>query len=284
MSPAARLRAAMAQGLVLAPGAYDAMTARIAARAGFGAVYLGGNALGISRAKGQPFVTLTETVQATAAIAAAGAVGVIVDGGAGFGESQHVLGAVRELEAAGAAAIHIDDQPYPKRAAYHRGQGALEDAEVVAHKIGVAVRARRNKDTLIMARTDALRVSKNLDEAIARARRCVAAGAEAIMMLDLGLHDAAAVRASLPGTPIVWIGGVHPPVPTRDDLAAAGFSLAVYPFNGVAAVAAATADLWRSLAETGRINQSPELLARMRGETLALVDMQERWDIEDEQP
>jgi methylisocitrate lyase len=274
----------MARGLVLAPGAYDALTARVAQRAGFEALYLGGNALGISRGKGQPFVTLTETVQATAALSSAGDAAVIVDAGAGFGESQHVLGAVRELEAAGAAAIHIDDQPYPKRAAYHRGKGALEDVDVTAHKLATAVRARRDKDTLIIARTDALRVSKNLDEAVARARCYVEAGAEALMVLDLTPADAGAVCSALPSTPLVWIGGVHTPVPTRDELAAVGFSIAVYPFNGVAAVAAASADLWRSLADTGAINQSANLLARMRGETVALVDMQERWDIEDEQP
>jgi 2-methylisocitrate lyase-like PEP mutase family enzyme len=278
----ARLRRQLATGdLVLAPGAYDPLTARIVERAGFDAVYLGGNALGLSLGKGQPFVTLTETVRAVAAIAATTEAAVIVDAGAGFGEAQHVHGAVRELEGAGAAALHIDDQPYPKRASYHRGQGALAPVAEVARKLAVAVAARRDPNLLIIARTDALRVTKSVDETLARSRDLIAAGAQALMVLDLGPDQAARFREAFPSTFLVWIGGVVAPVPTRDQLAAAGFALAVYPFNTLAAVASSVADLWRGLAQDGAVNQSDALLTRMRGETLALADLQPRWDIED---
>ncbi len=278
----ARLRTRIKDGgIVLSPGAYDALTARIVERAGFDTVYLGGNALGLSLGKGQPFVTLTETARAVSAIVATTDAAVVVDAGAGFGEAQHVHGAVRELEAVGAAAIHIDDQPYPKRAGYHRGHGALAHLDEAVRKITVAAAARRDPNLLIIARTDALRVTKSLDETLTRSRALIDAGAEALMVLDLGPEQAARFRKAFPSTPLVWIGGVTAPIPTSDQLAAAGFALAVYPFNTVAAVTASVADLWRGLATRGAVDQSADFLARMRGETLALADLQTFWDIED---
>src|SRR5687768_8095326 len=111
--------------ITAAPGVHDPLTARIAEQAGHGALYLGGNAMALGLGKGQPFITLTETTQITARVTATSSLPVLVDAGAGFGEPAHLYIAVREIEAAGAAGLHIDDQPYPKLAAYHRGQGSL---------------------------------------------------------------------------------------------------------------------------------------------------------------
>ncbi len=268
-------------GIVAAPGVHDALTARIAERAGHGAVYLGGNALAMGLGKGQPFVTLTETAEVTARIARTVDIPVLVDAGAGFGEPGHLHIAVREIEAAGAAGLHIDDQPYPKRAGYHRGQGALVSAGDMATRLRTAVAARRDPGFTIVARTDALRVTKSIEETIARCAGYVEAGADALMVLDLGPGDAARFRKVFPETPLVWIGGVVPPVPNLSELAAAGFVLACYPFNGVALIATRLGDLWTGLAADGAILQPDEELARARSETLALVDMQRFWDIED---
>jgi methylisocitrate lyase len=278
---AAKLRIRLAaRGLLAAPGAYDALSARIVERSGFEAVYLGGNALGLGLGKGQPFVTLTETAEVATRIARTVEIPLIVDAGAGFGGPAHVHLAVRELEAAGAAALHIDDQPYPKEPGYHRGEGRLAPAEDVATRLRVAAAARRSAETLVIARTDALRVARSLDETIARARAYAAAGADALMVLDLGCEQASTIKATVPHLPLVWIGGVAAPVPTLDELGAAGFSLALYPFSAVAAVSAALADLWRELKSDGVIRQSPELLARARRETLEIVRMQEAFDVE----
>ncbi len=268
-------------GIVAAPGVHDALTARIAERAGHSAVYLGGNALGLGLGKGQPFVTLTETVEVTARIARTVGIPVLVDAGAGFGEPGHLHIAVREIEAAGAAGLHIDDQPYPKRAGYHRGQGALVSAEDMCERLRTAVAARRDPRFAIVARTDALRVTKSIEETIVRCADYVGAGADALMVLDLGPGDAARFREAYPGTPLVWIGGVVPPVPSLSELEAAGFALACYPFNGVALIATRLGDLWARLAADGTIGQPDKELTRARGETLALVDMQRFWDIED---
>ena len=266
--------------IVTAPGVHDALTARIAERAGFEAIYLGGNALGLSLGKGQPFVTLTDTAEATARITAAVDPPLIVDIGCGFGEAAHVRGAVRTVEAAGAAAIHLDDQPYPKRAAYHRGEGTLASITETTGKLAVAAAARRDPATLLIARTDALRVTGSLDEVISRGRAFAEAGAEALLVLDLDAQRARAIRAALPDLPLVWIGGVSHPIPSRADLADAGIALALYPFNTAAAVTASVGALMATLKADGVIDQSDDLLRAMRAETLALVDMQSAWAIE----
>ena len=284
MTPGAALRRRLLPGACLpAPGVHDALSARIAEAAGAPALYLGGNALGLSLGKGQPFVTATETVEALARINRVVAAPVIVDMGAGFGDAPHVHFNVRDIEAAGAAAIHIDDQPYPKPAGYHRGRGRLDSVAHTEAKLSVAARARRTPDMMIIARTDALRVTGSLDEAITRGRAFSEAGAEALMILDLTPERAAAVRQALPGLPLVWIGGVAPPIPALDELTAAGFAMALYPFNGVAAVTTGLNDLWRGLMGSGRITQSPELLQRAREETVSVVDLATAWAIEDNQ-
>lgn len=269
-------------GCLPAPGVHDGLGARLATDAGALALYLGGNALGLALGKGQPFVTVTETSDAVRRVRAVTEASLIVDAGAGFGDPAHVRVAVRELEAAGADAIHIDDQPYPKPAAYHRGAGRLADTAVAAARLQVAARARRTPRMVLIARTDALRVTGSLDEAITRGRAFVAAGAEALMILDLTPDQAAAVTASLPGTPLVWIGGVAAPIPTVEDLARAGFALALYPFNGVAAATVALNDLWRGFFRDGTPGQTAEFLARARRETTEAADLAAAWAIEDE--
>ncbi|WP_313807469.1 isocitrate lyase/PEP mutase family protein [Sphingobium sp.] len=277
-----RLRALLASGrLATAPGVADVLSARIAARAGHDALYLGGNAMALGVGKGQPFLTLTETVELTARVARSVDQPLVVDAGAGFGNLAHLHGAVRELEGAGAAAIHIDDQPYPKRAAYHRGQGTLVSTEAMAARIRTACAAR--SDMLIFARSDALRVSGSVDEAIARCRAYAETGADGLILLDLDPERVRLVRAAVPQLPLIWIGGVVPPIPSVTELEAAGFALALYPFNGVAAVTAVLADLWQGLKATGRIGQPDELLVRARKETLEIVDMPSFWAIEEDE-
>jgi methylisocitrate lyase len=264
-----------------APGVHDSLSARIAARAGHRALYLGGNAMALGLGKGQPFLTLTETAEIVARVTRATDLPTLVDAGAGFGEPEHLDLAVRDLEAAGAAGLHIDDQPYPKRAAYHRGLGSLVTLDLMAARLAAAVAARHNPDMLIVARTDALRVTKSLDETIARCCAYVGAGADALMVLDLGPEQAGAVREACPETPLLWIGGVVPPVPTLGQLDAAGFRLACYPFNGIAAVSTALADLWQGLADTGAIDQTDETLSRARADMVDLADLRRAWEIED---
>jgi 2-methylisocitrate lyase-like PEP mutase family enzyme len=276
-----RLRSLLAEDrLIAAPGATDAFTARLIESLGFPAIYLGGNAIGLHLAAGQPLVTLTETVDCARQVLGAIEVPLIVDAGAGFGEPAHTHRAVRELERAGIAAIHIDDQPYPKRARYHVGQGGLAPMEEVAGKLAIACEARRSKDFLIFARTDALRVTGSLDETIARCRAYVAAGVDGLMVLDLAPADAAAVRQAVPDVPLAWFVSPATPPPPLAELAAAGFKLALYPFNTVAAIAEAVINTWTTLRDTGALAQSPAMLSHLRNSVQELIGMKTYWDIE----
>lgn len=281
-TPGTRLRRLLSRPETLvAPGAADPFTARIIERAGFEAVYLGGNALGLSLAQGQPMLTLSETVDGTAKIARVVQVPLIVDAGAGFGDPAHVNRTVREIESAGAAALHIDDQPYPKRPSYHRGSGGLAPLATAVARLSVAVRARRDPDFVIIARTDSLRVTGLLDVAIERTRAYAETGIDGLMVLDLKPEDISAVQSAVPGLPLIWIGGVVPPIPNITMLRAAGFAIALYPFNTIAAVAEAVTSLWAHMSNTGDIPQSDALLLRMRGELQDIIGMQAYWDIED---
>jgi methylisocitrate lyase len=281
MSAGSGLRALLkAGGLIAAPGAIDALTARIIAAQGFSAIYLGGNAIGLHLGVGQPFVTLTETVECARQIVGAVGVPLIVDAGAGFGDAAHVHRATRELERAGVAAIHIDDQPYPKRAHYHLGKGELAPVSETVAKLEAALAARRDPDLLIFARTDALRVTRSIEETIARCHTYADAGADALMVLDLSADDLARIRDRLPDVPLAWF--VSPPMSTTNlkILEDSGFKLALFPFNTVAAIVEAVTAIWASLRADGAVPQTAEQLASLRHSVQELIGMDAYWAIE----
>src|SRR5579863_2781919 len=170
MTQAARLRELLRQdGMVVAPGAYDCITARLIEHAGFAAVYMTG--AGTAATLGYPdfgLVTMTEMVGNAGRIAAAVDLPVIADADTGYGNELNVVRTVREYEQAGVAGIHIEDQGFPKKC------GHLDDKEIVPRedwlaKIRAAAASRRNPDFLIIARTDARAVA-GFDEAVARQR------------------------------------------------------------------------------------------------------------------
>jgi 2-methylisocitrate lyase-like PEP mutase family enzyme len=276
-----KLRALMAGGdLIAAPGAFDPFTARIIESIGFPAVYLGGNAIGLHLCAGQPMVTLTETVECARQVLGAIDAPLIVDAGAGFGEPAHTHRAVRELERAGIAAIHIDDQPYPKRAHYHAGQGGLAAVDEVVQRLTVAIEARRNPEFLIFARTDALRVTRSIDQTTERCRAYAEAGVDALMVLDLAPEQVAAVRRELPKIPLAWFVSPSIQAPSLQELQAAGFKLALYPFNTIAAITEAVTATWSALREHGRLQQSSVTLGQLRDSVQHLIGMPAYWEIE----
>ena len=279
-SGAALLRDQLAGGaFIVAPGVCDPYTARIVEQLGFQMLYLGGNALGLQLAIGQPFVTLTETADAIHRIGRVVAAGIIADAGAGFGDAAHAAVAMRALAHAGAAAIHIDDQVYPKRAHYHRGRGRLEQAGIVAQKLR-AMHDSAPKGPLLIARTDALRVTGSLEDAIERGQRYRDAGAEALLVLDMGLDEAARVARAIPGLPLVWMGGIAEPVPTVAQLQNAGYVMALYPFNTIGAISEAVTAVWRDMASSGRPAQPARPAAQTVAAALDVIGLQSAWTIE----
>ena len=231
MTAGQRLRQAISdRRALLVPGAANALTARIIEDQGFEAIYLTGAGLANTEL-GVPdigLVSLTEVARATAAIAGATTLPLIVDADTGFGNAINVAHAVRTLERAGAAAIQLEDQTFPKRCGHFAGKELIPGAEMVG-KVKAAVDARSSADCLVIARTDA-RAVEGLEAAIARAESYAEAGADATFVeAPESLAELAEIprRLGVPQVANMVVGGKTPLV-TRDELAAMGFGLVLY--------------------------------------------------------
>ncbi len=177
---ARKLRAALADHTVVAPGAFNAMTARAIERAGFEAVYLSGAALANSQL-GVPDVgltTLSEAAWHATRCAAVTTLPIIADADTGYGGPENAARTVEELERAGLAGLHLEDQEFPKRCGHLAGK-TLVPAGEFCEKVAAAAAARRDPDFLIIARTDARGVT-GYDDAVARAQAYLEAGADMI--------------------------------------------------------------------------------------------------------
>ncbi len=197
--PGRRLRDAMGQDVVVAPGAFNALVARAVAAAGFEACYISGGAT--ANVAGYPdigLITLTEMCRTIREVAQASGLPVVVDADTGYGEVECVVRTVVEYERAGAAALHIEDQVFPKRCGHLDGK-ELIPARDMADKIEAAARSRRSADLVVIARTDARSVA-GLDDAIDRANLYREAGADAIFPEGLEHEDEfAAFAQASPG-------------------------------------------------------------------------------------
>jgi 2-methylisocitrate lyase-like PEP mutase family enzyme len=241
MSNASKLRELLRQdGMVIAPGAYDCITARMIAQAGFSAVYMTG--AGTAASLGYPdygLVTMSEMVENAGRIAAAVTVPVIADADTGYGNELNVVRTVREYEQRGVAGIHIEDQSFPKKCGHLENKVIIPLEDYVA-KIRAAVSAKRDRDFLLIARTDA-RAVLGFDEAIRRANASIDAGADmAFVEAPQSMEEVTAVPRLVRGPCLlnmVWRGKT-PDVPI-DDAQAMGYKLAILPvllFNAVVGV------------------------------------------------
>jgi len=230
-TPARKLRELLAgPDLVRAPGAYDGITARLIEQAGFPAVYMTG--AGTSAAHGYPdygLLTLTEMVDQAALIARAVSVPVISDADTGYGNELNVTRAVREFEARGVAAIHIEDQVSPKRCGHLDGKEVVSEAAFVS-KIRAAVTARRDPDFIIIARTDSNAVL-GFEAAVSRVNAALTVGADmAFLEAPKTLEEVAAIPKLVKGPCLLNVvpGGKTPRV-EPEQAQAMGFRLAIYP-------------------------------------------------------
>lgn len=177
--PGCWLRRSMSKGLVLAPGAFDALVARAVGRAGFEAVYISGGAT--ANVAGYPdigLISLTEMCRTIREISRASGLPTIVDADTGYGEVESVIRTTVEYERAGAAAMHIEDQVFPKRCGHLEGK-ELISIDAMCEKIAAAAAHRVTKDFILIARTDAAGVD-GFDAAVERANAYRAAGADVI--------------------------------------------------------------------------------------------------------
>jgi 2-methylisocitrate lyase-like PEP mutase family enzyme len=235
------------RGLVV-PGAADALAARVIASLGFEAVYVTG--AGVTNALlGLPdlgFISLPELAQQTAAIRDAVDLPIIVDADTGFGNPLNVRRAVRVLERAGANAIQIEDQVFPKRCGHFGGKQVIPVAEMTA-KIKAAVDARRDSDFLIVARTDA-RAGHGFDAAIDRAAKWIEAGADVTFVEAPETLDEVRRIPSLLRAPqiINLVPGGKTPIVSAAELASMGYAMVLY---ANAALQGAIAGMQTALAE-----------------------------------
>jgi 2-methylisocitrate lyase-like PEP mutase family enzyme len=217
-------------GMTIAPGAYDAIGARLIEQAGFAAVYMTG--AGTSAAHGYPdfgLLTMSEMVENAAVMARSIAVPLIADADTGYGNELNVTRTVREYEARGVAGVHIEDQVAPKRCGHLDGKEVVSREEFVS-KIRAAVEARRSQDFVVIARTDS-RAMISLDEAIARANAALEAGADiAFVEATQSVEEAAAVPKRVRGPCLLnVVPGGRTPVTNLRDAEAMGYKLAILP-------------------------------------------------------
>ena len=216
--------------IIVAPGVFNPAVALLAERMGFQAVYLSGAALTGSLAMPDlGIITLTELSMFTSYISRVISIPVIVDADTGFGEVINVQRTVRELEAAGAAAIQIEDQVLPKKCGHLSGKKLIPPEEMVK-KIIAAVEARK-KNTVISARTDA-RAVEGLEAAVERAKLYVEAGADVIFPEALrSLEEFKAFAKALPGVPLLanMTEFGKTPYLTVDQFREAGYKIVIFP-------------------------------------------------------
>ena len=252
MTNAATLRARLQEPeLIVAPGVYDGLTARIAEAAGFGTLYMTG--AGTAAARGFPdygLLTMSEMVENAGVIARSVSVPLIADADTGFGNELNVTRTVREYEQRGVAGIHIEDQVAPKKCGHLDGKELVSRDEFIA-KIRAAAAARSDANFVVIARTDA-RAVVGLDEAVWRANAALDAGADiAFVEAAHGLDEVAAVPRLVHGPCLLNIvrGGKTPDVGLR-DIAEMGYRVAILPSLLIGAVIESCDHVLKSLRDT----------------------------------
>ena len=246
----------------LVPGAANAITAKIIAQLGFEAAYVTG--AGISNSYlGSPDIGLlsfSELVDHVMVMRDAVDLPLIVDGDTGFGNPINVRRTVRLLEQAGANAVQLEDQVFPKRCGHFEGQAVIS-AEARVQKIKAAVDARRSADFLVIARTDAL-AANGIDNALERARRYFEAGADLTFVeAPRTLADLELITASLPVPQVVnmVVGGRTPAVELA-DLQRLGFAMVLYANVALQAAMLATREALAELKRQGSLSAKSTLL------------------------
>ena len=250
--------------LLVAPGVFDMISARIADRLGFAALYMTGYGT-VASSLGLPdagLASYTEMVSRVTAIAGGTATPVIADADTGFGGLLNVERTVRGYEAAGAAAIQIEDQVFPKKCGHTPGRQVIP-AEDMARKIRVAREARDSADFLIIARTDA-RTAHGIDEALRRADLYARAGADILFVESPESEEEMRRICASFDLPCLanMVEGGRTPVLTREALIEIGYRIAIFPATGFLATAAALTHAYGTLRAHGSSAGQPlDLLA-----------------------
>lgn len=275
ISPGKQLRQLIEESTIQIPGAPNALFARLIERMGYDAVYLSGAALsaGVFGLPDVGLFTLTELALQTTLLTRTMALPVIVDADTGFGEALNVERTIVELEAAGAAAIQLEDQVMPKRCGHLSGK-QIVDIETMCAKLRAAAGARSDPETVIIARTDARGVT-SLDDALLRARKYLEAGADWIFPEALATRDEFERFAREIEAPLVanMTEFGKSPLLSLDDLAGMGYSAVLYPVT-LQRIAMKAAEAALAVLATEGSQESLLDLMQTREELYDLLDYQ----------
>lgn len=239
--------------IIVLPGAYDALCARLAQQVGFEAVFTTGFGFAAS-VLGVPdfgLLTMSEVMERVRHIVRAVDIPVVADMDTGYGNPLNVVRTVEECVALNAAGIILEDQEWPKKCGHFEGKRVIPAEEQVA-KLKAAVYARGDDDLVIIGRTDA-RQPLGLDEAIRRGRLYRDAGADVVFVeAPRSVEELAAVARAIPDTPLFanMIEGGKTPLLTSQELQALGYKMVVYPLAALFSAARAIMDTYRELLTT----------------------------------
>ncbi|MEL7468221.1 MAG: isocitrate lyase/phosphoenolpyruvate mutase family protein [Pseudomonadota bacterium] len=244
-----------AEQILLAPGVFDGLTSLIAMKSGAEALYLSGASIAYTRF-GRPdigLVSMSEVADTIAAIRDRVDLPLLVDADTGYGNALNVQRTVRTFERFGASAIQLEDQNLPKRCGHLAGKTLISRDEMVG-KIHAALDARTSRETLIIARTDAIAVA-GIDDALDRAEAYADAGAD-VLFVEAPQNDdqIAQIMARLQGkVPLLanMVEGGKTPLRSADELQALGYSVVIFPGGAVRALAATAQTYYGNLVSTG---------------------------------
>lgn len=239
--------------ILVAPGAHDALSAKIVAKAGFEAVYFTGYGQAASHLGGPDvgLLTMTEMAMRARNFAAAVDIPVIADADTGFGNAVNVMRTVREYEAAGVAAVQIEDQVAPKKCGHMIGRQVVPLEEMVG-KIRAAVAARQDPDLVIIARTDA-RTSQGIEEALRRGRAFAEAGADVLFIESPESVEEMRLITSSFQIPVLanMVEGGRTPLYNASELQDLGYQLVIFPTSSTYITAMAVTKVMQELKRSG---------------------------------
>lgn len=276
-----------APGIIVAPGVTDALTARLAVSMGFEAVYVGGYVMGQVLGMTEPLMTATETVSFAGHIAESVDVPVIVDGNAGFGDLLHCRRNVAAFGRVGVAAVHVEDQIYPKRARYFEGHNYVVERGHAIEKIRFAIRAaREDHDIVVIGRTDAREAQDGgYEEAVARCNAFLSEGAEVVMPYATCAPDAdeaADVVRRVDG-PAMYVSSEgkteHAQLSAR-ELDALGWQIVIFNLSALMTSFGAVATMLEHLREFGSSGMELQDVSRTRAMVERLARLPEMYDVE----
>ena len=240
-------------GIIMAPGAYDCLTAALIQQAGFPVVYMTGAGTSVARV-GHPdlaLATMTEMVDNAAYIVDAVDVPVIADADTGYGGVLNVQRTIRRYQRTGVAAVHIEDQEFPKRCGHLDNKKVIPTADMV-QKIRAAVEARTDEDFTIIVRTDALAVT-GWDDSMRRCEEYIQAGADVLFIEALRTPEDARRVASTFGVPLLYnfVETGKSPLLPASELERMGFKIVIFPASALLAVSQVVARVMRELKDKG---------------------------------